>query len=172
MSSVLSQLDKVFHPAIAAVAAIVGAVVGGTVYVSASGAILGLLVALGACGISGVVLGLLGWTGGSSGAVARPAAGSPVAAQAAPPTATVAATVVESTLPSGAPIAAIKIEATETEAQLLAAGRFADYHLAKAKRLFAAKDFREAAHQAAASVSHGNNGEAVELRKAARAAMK
>lgn len=96
-----------------------------------------------------------------------PASPVPAAAAIAAP-----AVAVASTLPAGAPIEAAKIEATETEAQLLAAGRFADYHLAKAKRLFAAKSFRDAAHQAAASLAHGELPEAAELRKSALAALK
>ena len=39
--------------------------------------------------------------------------------------------------------------ATETEAQMLSAGRFSEYHLTKAKRIFEAGNFKEAAHQAA-----------------------
>ena len=53
---------------------------------------------------------------------------------------------------------------------LLAAGKFAEYHLTKAKRLFAAKNFKDAAHHAAASLAHGDLAEAVSLRKAAIAA--
>lgn len=64
----------------------------------------------------------------------------------------------------------------ETEAQLMAAGRFAEYHLAKAKRHFEAKQFKEAAYQASASIAHGTsnaeNAEAIALQKAAKAALK
>ena len=63
------------------------------------------------------------------------------------------------------------IEATETEAQLLAGGKFAEYHLAKAKRLFEAKDFKEAAYQCAASISHRELPDAKALRKAAKDAL-
>ena len=51
-------------------------------------------------------------------------------------------------------------------------GRFAEYHLAKAKRLFEAKNFKEAAYQAAASLAHGDLAEASAIRKAALAALK
>ena len=64
------------------------------------------------------------------------------------------------------------IAPTESEAQLLALGKFADYHLAKAKRLFAAGDMKEAAYQAGASLSHVTSVEAAAVRKAALAAGK
>ena len=63
-------------------------------------------------------------------------------------------------------------ESIETEAQLLAKGKFDAYHLAKAKRLFAAGDMKEAAYQAGASLSHVTSVEAAELRKAALAGIK
>jgi hypothetical protein len=55
---------------------------------------------------------------------------------------------------------------------MLNAGRFAEYHLAKAKRLFEAKNFKEAAYQAAASLAHSDLPEAKTLRAEARAAVK
>jgi hypothetical protein len=58
---------------------------------------------------------------------------------------------------------------TESESSLLAAGRFAEYHLTKAKRLLAARNFKDAAHHAAASLAHGDLPEAVSVRKAALA---
>jgi hypothetical protein len=83
----------------------------------------------------------------------------------------VVSNIVDTTIPREAAISPMTIESTETEAQLLAGGKFAEYHLAKAKRLFAAKDFKEAAYQCAASISHGDLPEAVTLRKAAKDAM-
>jgi hypothetical protein len=61
--------------------------------------------------------------------------------------------------------------ATESEAELLNAGRFSDYHLTKAKRLFGEGNFKEAAYQAGASLAHDpRNREARELRKRAQSA--
>lgn len=80
--------------------------------------------------------------------------------------------IVESTVPAGAGLPPVAIEVTETEAQLLASGRFDAYHLAKAKRLFAVGNFKEAAYQAGASMSHVDSVEATELRKTALASAK
>jgi hypothetical protein len=61
--------------------------------------------------------------------------------------------------------------ATESEAELLNAGRFSDYHLTKAKRLFDEGNFKEAIYQAGASLAHDpRNREARELRKRAQSA--
>jgi tartrate dehydratase beta subunit/fumarate hydratase class I family protein len=58
---------------------------------------------------------------------------------------------------------------TESEGELLAAGRFSDYHLAKAKRLFASGNLKEAIYQAGACLSHNpHNAEARALRKQAQ----
>jgi hypothetical protein len=58
---------------------------------------------------------------------------------------------------------------TESEGELLAAGRFSEYHLAKAKRLFESGNLKEAIYQAGASLSHNpENNEARALRKQAQ----
>jgi hypothetical protein len=61
---------------------------------------------------------------------------------------------------------------SETEERLLSTGRFAEYHLRKARRMMAAGEHREAAVQASASLAHGDLPEAREIYKAARAAAK
>ena len=88
------------------------------------------------------------------------------AAQAAGATATTTASL------AAADTKALTEQTTETEAKLINDGRFAEYHLAKAKRAFAAQDFRTALTQAAASLAHGDLTEAAQLRAAAKAAMK
>ncbi len=56
----------------------------------------------------------------------------------------------------------------ESERDLLESGHFAQYHLAKAKRLLAAGNYREAATQAAASLAHEPTVEARAVRREAR----
>ena len=195
MNEALGRLAYGFNPLYAAGIMGVGGVVGGAWYLSFSGIILGAIYALGLCGVLATILALVArMTGATFDAPVMATAGVPtaastlaaagnravsaaqagVAAAAAPLSSahTSAAVLVESTLPPGAPIPAEKIEATETEAQMLSAGRFSEYHLTKAKRIFEAGNFKEAAHQAAASLSHGDLPGAAELRKAALAAMK
>ena len=58
--------------------------------------------------------------------------------------------------------------ANESERALLERGQFAQYHLAKAKRLMAMGNSKEAAAQAAASLAHQTTEEARALRRAAR----
>ncbi len=60
-------------------------------------------------------------------------------------------------------------EATpESEHEMLERGHFAQYHLAKAKRLMAVGNYREAASQAAASLAHEHTAEARAVRSEAR----
>lgn len=61
------------------------------------------------------------------------------------------------------------ITMTESEGELLNTGRFSEYHLAKAKRLFALGNLKEAIYQAGACLSHNpRNAEARALRKQAQ----
>ena len=168
-------LDRVFSVIGAGAAGVAGLVGGGLWYLSAPGAVFGLLMALAIMGGLTIVLTTIGALEDGVPAPATATAYAPTATpsaaySAAAPAPITGMTAIETTLPPDAPIAAAKIEATETEAQLLAAGRFADYHLAKAKRLYAAKNFKEAAYQAAASLAHGDLAEAHTTRKAALAA--
>ena len=172
MSATMSPLERAFTPLAAAVVATAGAIAGGTIYISLSGALLGLIGTLAILGIlaSGFdLLGIFPRTTSPPGSARAPASTSTAAAFAATESSMAE---IQSTLPPGAPIAPEKIEATETEAEYLNSGRFAEYHLAKAKRLFEAKNFKEAAYQASASLAHGDLPEAKPLRKAALAAAK
>ncbi len=171
MSATTSPLERAFSPLIATVVAIAGAIAGGTIYISLSGALLGLICTLAILGILASVFDLLGlFPETSSPGSERAPASTAITAASAPTESSMAE--IQSTLPADAPIAPVKIDATETEADLLNSGRFAEYHLAKAKRLFEAKNFKEAAYQAAASLAHGDLPEAKELRKTALAAGK
>lgn len=171
MSATMSPLERAFTPLAAAVVAIAGALAGGAFYISLSGALLGLIGTLAILGILASVFDLLGLFPETSSAGSERAPASPSTAASFAATERSMAEI-QSTLPPDAPIAPIKIEATETEAQYLNSGRFAEYHLAKAKRLFEAKNFKEAAYQASASLAHGDLPEAKALRKTALAAGK
>lgn len=190
MNDIVSQLAQRLNLPVAGIAAGAGGIAIGGFYMSFSGLILGIVYTLGLLGLLAVLISLM--SPGSSNAFgpALAGAGAPVSTAANMVTAASQAAqnvmastgsepktggpmrAVDSTLPAGAPIEAAKIEATETEAELLNAGRFADYHLAKAKRLFAANNFKDAAYQAAASLAHGDLPEAKELRAKALAATK
>lgn len=171
MNATTSPLERAFSPLAVAVVAAAGAIAGGTAYISLSGALLGLISTLAILGILASVLDALGLLPKSvdSGSTRSPSSTTSAASLVSTETSMAE---IQSTLPPGAPIEPAKIEATDTEAELLNAGRFADYHLAKAKRLFEAKNFKEAAYQCAASLAHGDLPEAKSLRKTALAAMK
>ncbi len=158
MSTALSTLERAFHPAAAAIAALVGAVAGGVVFVSLSGAVLGLMTTLGGLGIAAVVMALLGWPIGTSRETRREPAAAPAMGALASSSSAVSAG--EAT------------ETNETEAKILEAGRFAEYHLAKAKRMLAARDYKNAAYQAGASLAHDDLAEARQVLAEARAAIK
>jgi hypothetical protein len=157
MSSNLAQLARGGTPLFGGIAALVGGIAGGAGFLSASGVVMGLFAGLGVLGLAAIVASLM------SGKVATETA--PEAAGAID-VAAVAAAVTSGKAPGEG-----KVEATETEAKLLADGRFPEYHLAKAKRFLEAKNYKEAAYQAGASLSHGDLAEAAEIRKAAVAAM-
>lgn len=157
MPLVLSRLVQGTNPLLSSIAALAGGVAGGGIYLSLPGAVFGVLVALFICALLAVTASAAGLTGEDSAPVpSRPTTMNDLA--------------------GGASVSAAQEEAvmepTETEAALMNAGRFADYHLAKAKRLFAAGNFKEAAYQASASLGHGNLQEARELRRKAQAALK
>ncbi len=65
---------------------------------------------------------------------------------------------------SAAATAAGGEHASNPLSELLNTGRFAEYHLQKAKAAFAAGDFAAADYQAAASLAHDRLAEAVALR--------
>ena len=170
MSSTNSTLERAFSLPIMAVVAAIGAAIAGTIYISLSGALLGALFALAALAVLAIVMAPLGLLPDMPAPQRRPAARSADAATAAAVSSSAALTSIDTTLPPGAPIPAAQIEATETEAQLLAAGRFAEYHLAKAKRLQQGNHHKDAAYHAAASLAHGDLPEAATLRRSALAA--
>ena len=160
-----SPFEYAFTLVGAVVVAIIGAIVGGTIYISTSGAIVGALISLALLALLAIVLTALGLQGKAKSEDTKPA--TPANQEAAGATST---TTVEATPPSEAPIVEEKIEATESEARLLAAGRFAEYHLAKAKRLQQAGRLKEAAHQADASLAHAKLPETQTLREQIRKA--
>lgn len=193
MHDILIQLARGSGPIPGAIATVAGGVLGGAGFLSASGALLGAIAGLGLLGaLSPIAAFIARLTGQSlaqslahslsmpgipamSGVAAAAAqvapanfgqAGSTIMAMAVPPSSGGPATPAEGAAP------AAEDAPTETEAQLLNSGRFDEYHLAKAKRLFEAKQFKEAAYQAGASLCHGDLPEAVAIRKAALAAMK
>lgn len=190
MNDILSQLAQRLNLPVAGIAAGAGGIAFGGIYLSFSGLFLGVVLALGLLGVTAVMISLI--SPGVDGSIgpAMAGAGAPLSALAPSMPSTshaVAQTVmastssgptggpmrtVDSTLPAGAPVEPAKIEATETEAELLNAGRFAEYHLAKAKRFFASNNAKEAAYQAAASLAHGDLPEAKELRTKALAVAK
>lgn len=156
MASVLSRLVQGNNPLVSSVAALAGGAAGGGIYLSLPGAVFGLVIALSLCALLSILAAATGlWSDD----------GEPAPEQSGRPAMTAASPVAES--------AAVAAEAaTETEAQLMDAGRYAEYHLAKAKRHFAAGNFKEAAYQASASLSHGGSAEARELKSKAQASMK
>lgn len=198
MNELFGQIAHRINLLNAGAAAAVGGLAGGGIYLSFSGVLLGIMLVLGALGLLAIIVSIVQQATGASYEPALAGAGAPAAAASYVPSIPVASApapqpvspamastssgsgsgsggaskIIESTLPAGAPIEAVKIEATETEAELLAAGRFSEYHLAKAKRFFASKNFKDAAYQAAASLAHGDLPEAKELRKQALAAAK
>lgn len=169
MSTALSTLERALHPATAGIAALIGAVGGGAIYLSLSGAALGLITALGVLGIAAIALSVLGWLSGDTGQARRDPTAAPSPTMAAAALVPSAAQVTSSAAATGD---GVDVVPTETEAESLAAGRFADYHLAKAQRLLAAGHFKEAVYQAGASLSHGDLPEARQVLATARAAMK
>ena len=197
MNEVLARLARALNPLLGIIIAIGGACAGGVIANSPVGAILGAVfgTALG-LGVSGAIAAL----GSIEGKLASVLANAPAAAAsvrllkpvatalpayaggshamnghthvAIAPAAANSAIALVSTAPTEAAVSDPKIESTETEAQLLAAGKFAEYHLAKAKRLFTANNFKDAAYQASASLAHGDLAEAKEIYKTARAQAK
>ena len=174
MNDFLAQLAKSLSLPATAILAAVGGVVGGTIYNSFSGALLGVVMVIGVIGILAVLASLVAALTGSPVEAVYSAAITAVDQIAFPALAAGSHAMNGHAAKGDAAVAApaAAIEATESEAQLLAQGKFAAYHLAKAKRLFAAGDMKEAAYQAGASMSHVDNREAAALRKAALAAAK
>lgn len=151
----LSRLIQGTNPLLSSITALAGGIAGGGIYLSLPGAVFGLLLALFICALLAIATSAAGLTGEDSAPVAsRPATINTLAGGISAPESQEEAA----------------LEPTETEAALMNAGRFADYHLAKAKRLFAAGNFKEAAYQASASLAHGSLPEAKELRQKAQAA--
>ncbi len=179
MDGSLARFATGSNPFIAAGIALVGGLVGGGIYGSISGAVLGLLIGLGVAGVGMLISWMAAKATGGLENNERPSGASPVASKTPIQSAAAAGgiagsgldsgAVVVSTVPAEAGVPLEVLDVTQSEAQLLAAGRFDHYHLAKAKRLFEAKNFKEAAYQAAASLSHGTLAEAAALRKSALA---
>lgn len=166
MTATMSPLERLFSPLAAAIVAVVGAIAGGTVYISFSGAMLGLIFTLAILGILASILDAIGlFPRSAPSATARASTSISSASTLVPTETTMAET--DNTQPADA-----AAEVTATEAELLNTGRFAEYHLAKAKRLFATQNFKEAAYQAGASLAHDDLPEAKTLRQTALAAMK
>ena len=194
MNEALARAAKALNPLIAVVITLAGAIVGGSIINASFGVVVGLLagaaVAIALCGSVAMlaVMSDIPAVAAAARSLSATPAPQPGAAVPAVPTyahgghamngqpvssavvGTAAATV--ATVPGGAGVTPVVVEVTETEAQLLAQGRFDVYHLTKAKRLFAAGEFKEAAYQAGASMSHRDLPEAVSLRKAALASLK
>lgn len=185
MSNPIANFARGSSPVVAAVAGAVGATGGGGVYLSLSGMFVGLLVTLGICGLLVTLAALATRTMGltarapqqrsavaavSSISSAKPLSG-PLPAAYAGGHAMNGHSLTPMTPPSTAAASAAPsdpaADTTQTEAQLLAAGRFAEYHLAKAKRLLASGEAKEAAYQAGASLAHDRLPEAREVRRLA-----
>jgi hypothetical protein len=161
----LAQFANGSNPIVAAMAGVAGGLIGGGIYLSISGVVLGTLMGLSLGGILVFLSSLFAkLTGSKSEATKSPVGTAPISVP-------ISAGAVVSTVPAEAGIPQEVLDVTQSEAQLLAAGRFDHYHLAKAKRLFEAKNFKEAAYQCAASLSHGSLAEAANLRKTALAAI-
>lgn len=156
MGSVLSRLVQGTNPLVSSIIAMAGGAAGGGIYLNLPGAVYGLLIALCLCALLSIVAVGTGLSGEES-------------APASSPSVMEAVTPAAGGSDSGPGVAT---ETTESEASLMNAGRFADYHLAKAKRYFAVGDFKEAAYQASASLAHGGLADAQELRRKAQAAAK
>lgn len=197
MNEVLARLARALNPLLGIVIAIGGACAGGVIANGPVGAILGgvfgTALGLGICGaiaalasIDGKLASALASAPDASAsgrllkpmATALPAyAGGSHAMNghthvASVPAAANSAIALVSTAPTEAAVSDANIESNDTEAELLAAGKFAEYHLAKAKRLFAANNFKDAAYQATASLAHGDLAGAKELLNTARAQAK
>ncbi len=194
VNEALAQAAKALNPLLAVVITLAGAIIGGSIINAKFGVVVGLLggaaVAIALCGsvaMLAVMSDIPAVTAAARSLASAPApqaitmaspaptyahGGHAMNGQPASSTLAPAIAIVESTVPAGAGLPPVAIEVTETEAQLLASGRFDAYHLAKAKRLFAVGNFKEAAYQAGASMSHVDSVEATELRKTALASAK
>ena len=167
MADRMAHFARGSGPITGAVAGVAGGIIGGAVYLSISGVVLGTLMGL---SLGGVLVFLSSLFAKLTGSKSGPAHASPSATPSTPSSSSpISADAVVSTIPAEAGIPLEVLDVTQSEAQLLAAGRFNHYHLAKAKRLFEAKNFKEAAYQASASLSHGTLAEAAQLRKLALA---
>lgn len=172
MNAFLSASAVRLNPAIGIVITLAGALVGGKL---AGDAPLGIL--LGLIAGSAIAIGLCGTVamlGQVVDAIEQPSAAKPVSASAAIAIDAPAATMANGhyngangAASNGA--AAVASAEDEDLATMLQTGRFAAYHLAKGHRAFAAGDFKDAAYQASASLSHDpKNPAAVELRALAK----
>lgn len=150
------KLTGPWGASIAAAGAVAGGIGGGAFYLSLAGIIWGILSVLGGFGVLAILGDVVARLSGSSSDEPVP----PLAATTQMPTAAAAI---------ANPAAAAKPDdVLDTEADLLAQGRFDAYHLAKAKRYMTAGDVKQAAYHASASLSHGDLPEARQLRRAAR----
>lgn len=194
MNEALAHAAKALNPLLAVVITLAGAILGGSVINASFGVVVGLLagaaVAIALCGsvaMLAVMSDIPAVAAAARSLSAMPAPQTVAAAPAVPayahgghamnghPVSSAAvgtAAAAGTTTSGGAGGTPVVVEVTESEAQLLSQGRFDVYHLAKAKRLFAAGEFKEAAYQAGASMSHRDLPEAASLRKAALASLK
>lgn len=168
MNSFLGQVDSSFNPVMAGLLAAAGLVVGGLIYISISGALFGLVCALGLYGVLGLVTAAVASATGADLDSDRHSAGQRIeaASNRAPPTST-SASAADPANEAAPPASTETVSDTAGEAALLSSGQFAEYHLAKAKRLYGARKFKEAATQASASLAHDSLPEASQLRRAA-----
>lgn len=197
MNDLLAQAARALNPVLALIITAAGALWGANIVPPPVGLVIGLVfgaaVALALCGAVAMLANLTDRSAASTAAqAAKPDIRAPIGNIVAVPAPAYAhgghamnghapallpgAVVVPSTVPAEAGVAAVAELVTANESQLLAQGQFAAYHLAKAKRLYAAGDAVQAAYQASASLAHGELAgelaEATELRNAARAASK
>lgn len=191
MSDLTSGLARGGNTQLGGLSALAGALAGAGIYLSLSGALLGLLMALGICGLLATIAAVVARAIGGddtapaaargASAAAGPAVASAVqqhfasAGGGVPSRSAEASTLPAATAaqpPVGTGEAGAEAPESDSEARLLSTGRFAEYHLSKAKRHATAGQHREAAVQASASLAHGDLAEARSIYTAARAAAK
>jgi hypothetical protein len=192
VSDLTARLEHGGNMPLGGLSALGGALAGAGIYLSLSGAILGLVIGLGVCGLLATFAALVARLRGGAEVPAAPARAaiqvaapqvapavhehfSPAAAAGTSRSATVQPAPAAPAAPATAAVAVTPdadAVISDTEAQLLNSGRFAEYHLAKAKRLMAAGQHREAAVQASASLAHGDLTEARSIYDTGRAAAK
>lgn len=180
MNNMIARIATTLNPVVAIVIALAGAVAGGSIGGGPLGAMVGLVtgiaVATALCGAVALLSSNARATSVTQAQVPLAAGVTRDASANTAPALAAAVAIMPASIAAAAGLtgeAAVAPVITETEAQLLAAGRFSDYHLAKAQRILKEGNFKEAAYQAAASLSHNSdNPVAAALRKTALAAAK